>query len=97
VAGYILSKAAKSDLIGIARYGDRTWGIAMSDDYRDGIIRQFESLVENPRLFREREELSPPVRICPFGSHIILYRLNDKNQIEILRVRHAREDWSEEL
>lgn len=96
MTAYILSKAARADLIGIARYGDKTWGISKSDTYRDGLIRQFEVLVESPRLFRERDEFFPPVRICPYGSHIIIYRLNDKKQIEIIRVRHSREDWSEE-
>ena len=76
----------------IAFYGDKTYGLKKSSQYRDGLKKQFEELASNPFLYRERAEMRPPVRVCPYGVHVILYTLKDEDVL-ILRVRHAREDW----
>ncbi|WP_438985218.1 type II toxin-antitoxin system RelE/ParE family toxin [Aequoribacter sp.] len=41
----------------------------------------------------QRFELSPPVRVHPFRSHIIIYTQENNGDIFIVRVRHSREDW----
>jgi len=53
-----------------------------------------KSLSENPEATREREDINPPVRIYPFGSHLIVYSIRPDQNIFVLRVRHAREDWA---
>ncbi len=93
MAGYIISKSAQADLIKIAKYGDENYGIERSNQYRDRLKEQFEILAHNPKLYRERWELSPPMRVCPYESHVILYTVQ-QGQTIIVRVRHAREDWS---
>jgi len=70
MTGYRISKAAQADLIKIAQYGDENYGIERSNQFRDQLKKQFEILAQNPRLFRERWELSPPVRICPFKPYV---------------------------
>lgn len=90
--GYILSKSAQSDLIVIAQYGDKNYGIERSNQYRDKLKKQFEALARNPGVYRERWELSPPLRVCPHESHVILYTVK-QGQVLIVRVRHNREDW----
>ncbi|MBL4853476.1 MAG: type II toxin-antitoxin system RelE/ParE family toxin [Robiginitomaculum sp.] len=92
MTGYRISKAAQADLIKIAQYGDENYGIERSNQFRDQLKKQFEILAQNPRLFRERWELSPPVRICPFKPYVILYKITQA-EIIIVRVRHEREDW----
>ena len=37
-------------------------------------------------------EITPPVRVHPCGSHMIVYEIN-KLGVLILRVRHHRENW----
>ncbi|MCF6275593.1 MAG: type II toxin-antitoxin system RelE/ParE family toxin [Robiginitomaculum sp.] len=91
MSGYILSKAAQADLIKIAQYGDKNYGIERSNRYRDRLKEQFETLAQNPKLYRERWELSPPMRVCPCESHVILYTIK-QGQTVIVRVRHERED-----
>ncbi len=90
--GYSLSKSAQNDLIVIAQYGDKNYGIERSNQYRDGLKKQFESLARNPESYRERWELSPPLRVCPHESHVILYTVK-QGKVFIVRVRHNREDW----
>jgi toxin ParE1/3/4 len=56
--------------------------------------RTFDLLAENPRLARERTELSPPVRVHPCGAHVVIYTVEDDGTVLIVRVRHGREDWA---
>ena len=39
---YRLSSAAAADLMDIAFYGDKTYGLKKSSQYRDGLKKQFE-------------------------------------------------------
>jgi hypothetical protein len=57
------------------------------------IYRVFEMLGENPKFARTRAEISPPVRIHPSGSHLIVFIERDEGGVLIIRVRHYRENW----
>ncbi|MFN3719548.1 MAG: type II toxin-antitoxin system RelE/ParE family toxin [Rhizobium rhizophilum] len=43
-------------------------------------------------MHRQRLEFTPPVRICPFRSHLIVY-LDLEGQVTILRILGGRQDW----
>ena len=92
MANYHLRDKALADLDILYEYGIVTFGLQMADGYYDGLIEQFESLATNPKMYRERWELNPPVRICPYKSHTIIYMI-EKEEVVIIRVRHSREDW----
>jgi toxin ParE1/3/4 len=53
----------------------------------------FGLIAANPRMARERLELSPPMRIYPSKAHLIIYRIEEGGDILIVRVRHGHEDW----
>ncbi|MFH6783095.1 MULTISPECIES: type II toxin-antitoxin system RelE/ParE family toxin [Methylobacterium] len=40
----------------------------------------------------ERRELRPPVRLHPYGAHLIVYAV-ERDDILIVRVLHGRQDW----
>ena len=90
--GYRLTSGAADDLIHIYLEGVRLFGTAQAEKYQDELEERFELLAFNPYMTRERRELTPPVRINPFRSHVIVYRIED-DDILIIRVRHGREDW----
>ena len=90
---YRLSSAAENDLAHIAAYTIETFGIAQAIAYRDGLIRTFEFLAENPKAARLRRELKPPLRAHRFQSHLIFYDMQPDGGILIVRIRHGREDW----
>ncbi len=92
MASYHLSDKARADLDKLYEHGILTFGLGVADKYYDEIIEQLEILGESPRLYRERWELSPPVRICPFKPYVIIYTVK-QSQTVIIRVRHEREDW----
>ncbi len=88
-----LSRKTEEDLIGIWLYGADRHGPAQADRYQDGLEETFALLAQFPELARERPELTPPLRVHPFGVHLVLYLVQPDGSVFIVRVRHEREDW----
>lgn len=91
--GYRLTSEAAEDLINIYVEGVRLFGTVQAEKYQDALEERFDLLAFNPRMARERTQLTPPVRINPFGAHIIVYRVEDDDAVLVIRIRHGREDW----
>lgn len=92
--GFRLSIAAEEDIIGIAEQGIRLFGPVQARQYHDELFAIFDLIVANPRIARERFELSPSVRIHPFKAHLVVYRIEGDGDVLIVRVRHGHEDWA---
>jgi len=90
---YRLTNKAADDLIHVYVEGVRLFGVAQAEKYYTELEERFELLAFNPHMARERQELIPPVRINPFISHVIVYQIEDDDDVLIIRVRHGREDW----
>jgi len=90
---YALSRKAEEDVIDIFMHGVAQFGIQQAERYHDLLERTFQFLAENPEAARERVEITPPVRIHPLESHIVIYTVDESGGIFIIRVRHGREDW----
>ena len=91
--GYTLSRAAEQDIIALYVDGVKKFGNAQAEKYFAKLEDAFALLAEFPGLAYEREEFTPPVRIHPCGEHVIIYRVDEAENIFIIRVRHGREDW----
>lgn len=91
-----LSTAAEKDIVGIAKQGVNLFGPLQAKQYHDELFEIFDLIAANPRMARERLELSPPMRIHPFKAHLIVYRIEEGGDILIVRVRHGHEDWASE-
>lgn len=72
----------------------RLFGAAQPRRYHDELFTTFGLIAANPRIARERLEISPPVRIYPFKAHLIVYLIEKADNILIGRVRHGHEDWA---
>ena len=90
---YKLSVKAEEDIVRAYREGFRLFGAEQAEKHYAGLERVFQFLSDSPEAARERTEIAPPVRVHPYQSHIIVYLIDDKNDVLILRVRHGREDW----
>lgn len=93
---YKLSAAATEDIIGIYLDGIEAFGIRQAEAYHAALKACFDLLSGAPLIARERTEFTTPVRVHPFKSHVILYRI-ESDDILIIRVRHGREDWLNSL
>lgn len=89
---YRLTRAAERDIGAIAETGIELFGTDQARAYHAALFGVFDLISDNPRMAHERTELTPPLRVHPFRSHIILYKIEDDNVL-IVRVRHAHEDW----
>ena len=90
-SGWILRPAAETDLSEIWQQGSTKWGIEQAERYADGLFALFDLIAEFPELARERMEFTPPVRIHPSGSHLVIYRLEGPG-VEIVRILHAHQN-----
>lgn len=93
---YEISERAETDMLHLYMDGVQKHGVERAETYWAGLIKQYESLSYNPRLFHERAEITPPVRVCPYGIHNIIYIVKHDDVVLIVRVRHGREDWQSE-
>ena len=85
-----LSPQARLDLEEIALFGITTFGYAQAEAYQDGLVRQFETLAEYPRIGLELKERRGVHRFG-YGSHVIFYSF-DEDALVVRRVLHGRMD-----
>ncbi|MGR3715642.1 MAG: type II toxin-antitoxin system RelE/ParE family toxin [Thermohalobaculum sp.] len=93
---YELSGRADSDLKEIYKYSYVSHGKAQADRYYEGLIARFEFLADAPLIAREHRDLKPPVRIHPYGRHLIAYQARD-GRVLIVRVLHQSMDIESQL
>ncbi|SIQ63970.1 hypothetical protein SAMN05880561_103893 [Rhizobium sp. RU33A] len=48
-------------------------------------------------MARERLEVTPPVRVHPTGSHLVVYSVKPSGDVLSIAVPNAREDWQDNL
>lgn len=90
---FSLSVQAEEDIIAIAEHGIAIFGPIQAKRYHSDLFNTLDLIAKNPQMAREREEISPPVRIHPFKAHLIVYQIEQNGSVFILRIRNAFEDW----
>ncbi|MET0086415.1 MAG: type II toxin-antitoxin system RelE/ParE family toxin [Sedimenticola sp.] len=89
---FSLTRAAKNDLRGIARFTEERWGRAQRRHYLKGLDEAFGMLANSPNLGNACDYIEPGLRKYPFQSHVIYYDLPYNNQILVVRVLHKNMD-----
>jgi toxin ParE1/3/4 len=72
---------------GIDRFGER-----QARAYLARVFNMFETLASHPHMAAPHEVDGLQLRLMPFGRHHILY-LVDNEDVVILRVLHALQNW----
>jgi toxin ParE1/3/4 len=80
---YRLSQAADDDVRHIYIEGATRFGRAQADTYHERLSRTLDLIGANPRIGRERVQIVPPVRIHPYGAHIVVYEIADDGAVLI--------------
>ena len=94
---YTLTNRAVEDLSKIWDYTFEVWSEKQADKYYDGLISNFEEIVENPDLGKNYEGISKQLLGFKAYRHIIFYRTLDKNYVEITRILHERMDLKKRI
>ncbi len=89
---YKVTRKAQADLVEIGRYTTKEWGVTQRNTYLKELDNCFLQITENPELGMACDYIANGYRKFPQGSHLIFYRQNDKNVIEIIRVLHKSVD-----
>ncbi|MEW8647472.1 MAG: type II toxin-antitoxin system RelE/ParE family toxin [Candidatus Thiodiazotropha endolucinida] len=85
---------AKDDLKAIAIFTQKRWGRDQRNKYLKQFDDSFTQLANNPQLGRACEYIRPGYRKFPIISHVIYYRITNKDCIEIIRILHKHMDVS---
>ena len=88
--------AALSDLEDIWSFTAQRWSPDQADAYVTDLAAAIDRLSANPGIVRERIEFTPTVRIYNFKAHIVIFR-DEGDHLDIIRIRHEREDWTSDL
>lgn len=86
------TEAADRDVAGLYADGEERFGTRQAERYQEGLFDLFDLDGDNPRIARERHEFTPPIRVHPYGAHLVVYTLDDAGVL-IVRVLPGRADW----
>lgn len=96
MAKYRLSKRADNDLVEIAEYTIREFGIEQARHYRDALEVCFSTLADNPLMGHSAEQFAPQLRRFEHESHIVFYMPEDVGVL-VVRILHERLDVDHHL
>ena len=92
MANYRISNKAVSDLDEIWVYTFNKWSVKQADRYYNLIISEIEYLATNPGSGKSMEHIKIGYRASKIKSHLIFYKLNTNNIVEVVRILHQRMD-----
>ena len=87
MADYLLSSAAKEDLIRMHHYGVHKFVMQQADSYFNSFFEYFKIIAQRPYSFEAVEFIKPGYRRCVCGSDSMYYCINKtKNKVEIMTI-----------
>lgn len=90
---YSTSRKAEQDILDIYLFTATNFGSHQADRYHEILSDAMSRLAHHPYAAEERHGTIPSVRVYPCKSHPIIYRVDEHDQVHVIRVRHVREDW----
>ena len=82
---YDLSPEAERDLFEIALYGLENFGLARSEEYRDGLNACFQRIANSPTQHQAVDHIRQGYRRCVYRSHSIYYRIEGQ-RVAVMRI-----------
>lgn len=89
---FLLTSAARKDIIDIGRFTSAKWGKRQRDKYLKQLDDTFRLLARQPDIGRDAEDIKPGYKKFSQGSHIIFYRVGTKSKIVVIRILHNSMD-----
>jgi toxin ParE1/3/4 len=92
MARYELTKKAVEDLSNIWNYSFENWSENQADKYYLLLIESFKEIASNPNIGKSFSEIYDGLRGLRVGRHIVFFREENENIIEITRILHEQMD-----
>ena len=92
MAKYYLTNKAISDLANIWDHTSDFWSEKQADKYYSLILETCQEIAENPLFGKVYDVVAKDLFGYKAGKHIIFYRLQPNNEIEIVRILHGMMD-----
>lgn len=97
ISKYYISKEAINDLNAIWVYTFHKWSKLQADRYYDLIIEEIEFISDNYLIGKSAEQTRKNYRVTKIKSHLIYYRKEESEIVEIVRILHQRMDIKKRL
>ena len=94
---YIISEKALEDINNIWIYTAENWSIEQADRYYNLILDEIEYIVQNLERARDFGKIRKSYKYSKVKSHLIFFKKDKKNKIEVVRVLHERVDIENRL
>jgi toxin ParE1/3/4 len=94
---YIISEKALEDINTIWIYTAENWSVEQADRYYNAIIDEIEFIVQKFELASDFEKIRKSYRYSKIKSHLIFFKKNKSNEIEVVRVLHEKMDIENRL
>jgi toxin ParE1/3/4 len=90
MSDYIISEKAIEDINKIWNYTVENWSIEQADRYYNLIYDEIEYIVWNFELAHDFSKIRKSYKYSKVKSHLIFFKKDKNNEIEIVRVLHER-------
>ncbi|WP_426095283.1 type II toxin-antitoxin system RelE/ParE family toxin [Flavobacterium sp. DSR2-3-3] len=87
---YIISEKALEDINNIWIYNAENWSFEQADRYYNAIIDEIEFIVQKFELASDFGKIRKSYKYSKVKSHLIFFKKNISNEIEVVRVLHER-------
>ena len=94
---YVISEKAIEDINNIWIYTAENWSVAQADRYYNLIYDEIEYIVNNFDMARDFGKIRKSYKCSKVKSHLIFFKKNKTNEIEVVRVLHERMDIESRL
>ena len=94
---FLLTAAARKDVIEIGRFSTEKWGKRQRDNYLKQLDDAFRLLARQPEIGRDAENIKLGYKKFSQGSHLIFYRVGTESKIVVIRILHNSMDVEQHL
>ncbi len=93
----MISEKALEDINNIWIYTRENWSEEQADRYYNAIVDEIEYIVLNFEMARDFGSIRKSYKYSKVKSHLIFFKKDKNNEIEIVRVLHERMDIENRL
>lgn len=97
MSAYIIREKALEDINNIWIYTAKNWSVEQADRYYNLIYDEIEYIVSNFEMARDFGKIRKSYRFSKVKSHLIFFKKDKNNEIEVVRVLHERMDIASKL